>query len=118
MRCLFIITIRARCRFKYWLHINCDLLQLCDKTNYPTLISLIGNMAMVPSFLFYGPAPFFNVTTSTALIQGMSGLGGFGYAFLIVSTFSRAESEVLKREFPDDIETYLMISGICKITKG
>ena len=67
---------------------------------------------MVPSFLFIGPAPFINVSTNTGLIQGMLGLGGVGYAFVVISTFSRAQSEALRKGFADDVETYLMISGI------
>lgn len=67
---------------------------------------------MTFAFLVVGPAPFLNVKASTGLIQGMLGLGGFGYAFVIISTFSRAHSEALKKGFPENIETYLMISGI------
>ena len=67
---------------------------------------------MVFTFTFLGPAPFLNISTSVALIDGILALGGVGYAFVMVSTFSRAQSEVLKKGFSDDIETYLMISGI------
>ena len=66
---------------------------------------------MAPAFLFIGPAPFINMGTNTGLIQGMLGLGGIGYAFVVISTFSRAQSEALRKGLPDDIETYLMISG-------
>ena len=69
---------------------------------------------MVVTCLFIGPAPFFRLQTRTALIQGMAGLGGVGYALVMVSTFSRAQSEALKKGFADDIETYLMISGTHK----
>ena len=86
--------------------------QLCDKTNHPTIVSVAGNMIMASSFLFFGPAPFFSIEPHTSLIQGMSGLGGIGHAFVMVSTFSRSHAEVLKKGFLDDIETYLMISGI------
>ena len=85
--------------------------QLCDKTNYRTIMSCIGNMVMAVVCLFLGPAPFFNISPNVGLIQGMAGLGGVGYAFVMVSTFSRAQAEVLKKGFSDDIETYLMISG-------
>ena len=67
---------------------------------------------MVFTFTFLGPAPFLNIPSSVALIDGILALGGVGYAFVMVSTFSRAQSEVLKKGFSDDIETYLMISGI------
>ena len=87
-------------------------MQFCDKINSGTLISIIGNIVMVFTFTFLGPAPFLNISTSVALIDGILALGGVGYAFVMVSTFSRAQSEVLKKGFSDDIETYLMISGI------
>ena len=94
------------------------IFQFCDKTKYPTFMSLIGNMVMAAAFLFVGPAPFFNVKTSTGLIKGMLALAGFGYAFVVVSTFTRAESGALKKGFSDDIQTYLMISGIHQIIKS
>ena len=72
---------------------------------------------MASAFLFVGPAPFVNVKTSTGLIQGMMGLGGVGYAFVVVSTFTRAESEAIKKGFSDDLQTYLMISGIHQLIK-
>ena len=72
---------------------------------------------MVAVCLFLGPAPFLNLSPEVGLIQGMAGLGGIGYAFVMVSTFSRAQAEVLKKGFSDDIETYLMISGTKCIEK-
>ena len=79
-----------------------DFLQLCDKINSGTLISIIGNIVMVFTFTFLGPAPFLNISTSVALIDGILALGGVGYAFVMVSTFSRAQSEVLKKGFSDE----------------
>ena len=69
---------------------------------------------MVVAFLLIGPAPFFALDTSTTLIEGSIAIAGVGYAIVMVSTFSRAQSEALKKGFPDDIETYLMISGTLK----
>ena len=37
---------------------------------------------------------------------------GFGCAFVIVSTFARSQGAALKHGFNDDINTYLLISGI------
>ena len=42
----------------------------------------------------------------------MAALSAVGYSFVMVSTFSRAQAEVQKNGFSDDIETYLIISGI------
>ena len=68
-------------------------------------------MIMIITCLLLGPAPFLNITTNVGLIEGIAGLGGVGYALVMVSTFSRAQSEVIGKGFSDDIETYLMISG-------
>merc|ERR1740124_1881984 len=40
------------------------------------------------------------------------GLAGLSYASLVVSSFSRAQNRVLQMGFADDINTYVMISGI------
>ena len=64
--------------------------------------------------LFLGPAPFFQISPDLKLIQGMAALSAVGYSFVMVSTFSRAQAEVQKNGFSDDIETYLIISGIWK----
>ena len=66
---------------------------------------------MIITCLLLGPAPFLNIKTNVGLIEGIAGLGGVGYALVMVSTFSRAQSEVIGKGFSDDIETYLMISG-------
>ena len=64
--------------------------------------------------LLLGPAPFFKISPDLRLIQGMAALSAVGYSFVMVSTFSRAQSEVQKKGFSDDIETYLIISGTLK----
>ena len=44
--------------------------------------------------------------------QGMMCLAGFAYSCMVVSSFSRAQSRVLSMGFADDINTYVMISGV------
>ena len=39
------------------------------------------------------------------------GLVGFAHSCMVVSTFSRAQRQVLDMGFADDINTYVMISG-------
>ena len=39
------------------------------------------------------------------------GLSAFGYAFVMVSTFGRAQKAAVQKGFPRDIDTYLIISG-------
>ena len=67
---------------------------------------------MATAFLFLGPAPFLKIQTTTSLLEGMAGVGGFGCALVVVSTFSRAETGASEKVFEYNIESYLMISGI------
>ena len=39
-------------------------------------------------------------------------LAGFAYSCMVVSSFSRAQTRVLSMGFADDINTYVMISGV------
>ena len=39
-------------------------------------------------------------------------LAGFAYSCMVVSSFSRAQSRVLSLGYQDDINTYVMISGV------
>jgi len=38
-------------------------------------------------------------------------LAGVGYAQISVAAFSRAHREAMKRDYQDDIKTYLILSG-------
>lgn len=40
------------------------------------------------------------------------GISGFGYALIMVSTFTRSQAEAIEHGFEDDIDTYLLISGL------
>ena len=66
---------------------------------------------MALSLLFIGPAPFIGLEPSVPLIQGVSGLIGFGSANVMVSSFLRAQRAALNQGFSDDISTYIFISG-------
>merc|ERR1711997_1186629 len=72
----------------------------------------MGNVLFLTVFIFIGPLPFIDVTPTKHLIRGMMGLAGLSYASLVVSSFSRAQNRVLQMGFADDINTYVMISGI------
>ena len=47
--------------------------------------------------------------------QGMMALAGLSYASIVVSSFSRAQNRVLQMGFADDMNTYVMISGMMNI---
>jgi len=85
---------------------------ICDRVKYPTSVSIIGNACMVVSFIIMGPVPFINIEQTIILIQISITIFGFGYALVVVSTFGRAQSAALQKGFKDDIETYLLISGL------
>jgi len=84
----------------------------CDRVKYPTLVSIIGNAFMVVAFVIMGPAPFINMEPTLLIIQIGISTFGFGYALVVVSTFGRAQSAAIQKGFKDDIETYLLISGL------
>ena len=44
--------------------------------------------------------------------QGMMALAGLSYASIVVSSFARAQNRVLQMGFADDMNTYVMISGV------
>ena len=69
---------------------------------------------MVIALLFLGPVPFIHVETQLFLIQGMVGLFGFGQSLVMVSSFGRAQSAALSFGYTDDLNTYIMISGMVK----
>ena len=43
-------------------------------------------------------------------------LAGIAYSCMVVSSFSRAQVRVLQLGFADDINTYVMISGMINYT--
>jgi len=83
-----------------------------DKFGQPILFSLFGNGLFLLVFMFIGPLPSFKIEPYVSLIQGMMALAGFAYSCMVVSSFSRAQRRVLDMGFADDINTYVMISGI------
>jgi len=83
-----------------------------DKVGYPTCFSLAGNLMFLITFSFVGPVSFIPIEPAEHLIQGMMALAGFAYSALVCSSFSRAQSKVIAMGFADDINTYVMISGI------
>ena len=85
--------------------------EVCDKLRYPTIVSIIGNVAMAMAFLYVGPVPFIPLETSLSVINAMVALIGFGYGLVMVSSFGRSQRAALNLGFSDDIDTYIMISG-------
>ena len=70
---------------------------------------------MVSVFLFVGPVPFLPMEKSLTMTMVAEAFEGLGDAFIVVSTFSRIFEAVMRKGYPDDIPTYLMISGNCRV---
>ena len=84
---------------------------ICDKKS-PLIVTFLGSLFVVISFLLIGPAPF--IPLELSLIQSIIALllHGIGLGAILVSTFSCAQSETVKNGFPDSISTYGMVSSI------
>ena len=91
-------------------------LQISDNIQYPTILSICGNVSMAIAFLFVGPAPFIEIETKLSIIQGMAALVGFAYASIVVSSFGRSQRAAMNLGYADDINTYMAISGILIIS--
>ena len=64
--------------------------QVADRMKYPTIISIVGNSFLLTSFLFIGPASFFqNLVPSINLTYGMAAMLGVGNGLVLVSSAAR-----------------------------
>ena len=45
------------------------LCQVCDKIQYPILISIFGNLSWAIAFAFIGPLPFIEIQPEVSIIQ-------------------------------------------------
>jgi hypothetical protein len=84
---------------------------VCDKFQYPSLVSAIGNAISLLSFTFIGPLPFLPSTLDASYLQGIMVLHAFGIACVLVSTFTRSQLAAKQKGYQQDISTYLFISG-------
>ncbi|XP_059097668.1 MFS-type transporter SLC18B1-like [Tigriopus californicus] len=85
----------------------------CDRIKSPILFSIAGNIFMFVAFLFVGPAPFFpSLSASVPLLLGIMPIFGLGYGFVLVSTFSRAYKESVQQGYRDDVNTYMVLTGL------
>ena len=85
---------------------------LCDKLPYPSLVSVLGNVILATAFIFLGPIPSINITPSWQSITMATAFVALGYGAVMVSTFGRAQGAATRQGFSQDIDTYLLISGM------
>lgn len=85
---------------------------LCDKHCSPRVITALGGVVVVGSFIFVGPMPFLLIDTSIELCIVALVFHGIGFGAELVSTFAGAHRDVVTNGFPDDLSTYGLVSGI------
>lgn len=85
---------------------------LCDRFVLPRRIVGIGALMTVVAFLLMGPAPFIPMKMSLPLIIAALFCHGMGFGAELVGTFSGTQKEALRKGFPDNLDTYGLVSGI------
>lgn len=86
---------------------------LCDKRLNPRWVVIFGALVVTTTFLMVGPAPFIstNQITLPLCIVALV-LHGTGFGAELVATFTSAHRDALANGFPDDIQTYGLVSGM------
>lgn len=85
---------------------------LCDKKILPKIVTVTGCVLIILGFSLVGPAPFFPIGTVLWLcIIGLVG-HGFGIAAQLVASFTDALRTSIAYGFPNNLETYGLISGL------
>lgn len=85
---------------------------LCDKKVMPKIATATGCLLIIVGFLLVGPAPF--IPGPTILWVSIVGLvsHGLGIAAQLVASFTDALRTSISYGFPNNLETYGLISGL------
>ncbi|XP_044268827.1 MFS-type transporter SLC18B1-like isoform X2 [Tribolium madens] len=85
---------------------------LCDKFCPPKVITVLGTLLVAAGFTLVGPAPFIPVQTKLWItILGLV-LHGLGIAAQLVASFTDALRTTVAHGFPNNLETFGLISGL------
>ncbi|XP_048513944.1 MFS-type transporter SLC18B1-like [Athalia rosae] len=85
---------------------------ICDKRSKPQVSTIIGCFLVMVGFGLVGPAPF--IPSPTLVWLSVLGLviHGFGMAAQLVASFTLALKSAIEQGFPNNLETYGLISGL------
>lgn len=85
---------------------------LCDKFCLPKMVTVLGTVLIAAGFCLIGPAPFIPVPTMIWLsVMGLV-LHGLGMAAQLVASFTDALRTSVAHGFPNNLETFGLISGL------
>ncbi|XP_023017109.1 MFS-type transporter SLC18B1 [Leptinotarsa decemlineata] len=85
---------------------------LCDKCISPKVVTIIGTVLVAAGFCLIGPAPFIPVETQLWLTMLGLVLHGLGMAAQLVASFTDALRTSITHGFPNNLETFGLISGL------
>ncbi|KAL7637563.1 UNVERIFIED_CONTAM: hypothetical protein RMT77_012291 [Armadillidium vulgare] len=86
--------------------------KLCDWGIKPQKLLCIGTFLLGMSLMFLGPAPYFKIALNVPLCLLGFVLYGIGSSALVVIPFFCLHKITLKMGFPDDLQTYGLVSSI------
>lgn len=85
---------------------------LCDKVVNPRIVVIFGSVVVMSAFILIGPSPFLPIPTTLPLCIVALVLHGTGFGAELVATFTSAHRDAVANGFPDDIDTYGLVSGM------
>ena len=88
-------------------------LQVVDKIQCPTLISILGNVLLAIGLLLIAPASFIILKPSKLCTKIMMGLLGAGSAIILSSVVGRCFKVAKHLGYEENISNYIMITGNC-----
>ena len=83
-----------------------------DKLVYPTILSISGNIGLVIAFIFIGPLPFIHIEPEIDIIRGSFAIIGISTGMVEPSTFTRIHAGAICADFPQNSETYRLVTGL------
>ncbi len=76
-----------------------------------TLLSVSGNLAMLSGMSLVGPLRPLPLRPSRLLAFVAAAYNGVGYAVGMVASIARSKAAAVEGGFPDDLNTFLVLTG-------